>query len=150
MERSRRRPSTATLCRLLDRRAECHRLLGAFTAEAADLDALLLLAREHRDAPLQITTLHRHAWAMRKLGDLQRSVELAGEALNLARSLTDLDERTIQRLQAIGLAMLSNGQSDLGEISKAEETVAEAIRLCHCCGRRLRQRHLLYGHSRGC
>ena len=108
---------------LLSRRAECSRMMGSLVAEAADLDAMLGLARDMRDPPRRVATLIARSAVARKVGDLAEGRRLAEEALALARQAGD------RKLEAASLVALSDLCGRMGEYTENHDLAQEALRL---------------------
>jgi len=134
-ERKRRRPASALLIRLLDRRAECHRLMGNFPAESADLDEMAHLAEQTGDVLLQAAALNRRGWATSRIGQLDQSLHLAQTALALARRVTDPALAEVaRRAEARCLAGLAWSQLALDRLAQSRENASAAVDLAHELG----------------
>jgi tetratricopeptide (TPR) repeat protein len=75
---------------LLDGRAECLRMLGDYTAEVADLEAMAELARAQNEPASQVQVAGRLAFAHHVLGNLAEGEAQARAGLTLARQAGDV------------------------------------------------------------
>ncbi len=112
-----------TFYALLDDRAECHRHLGSFPAQAADLEAMVRLAEEMGDPVRQIEAVSRLADLRIWQGELAEARHLAETALAKAR------ERQDRKLEADSLAVLGNVCLRAGEAAQGKEHAGGALDL---------------------
>lgn len=130
LERTRSRPSPGTLNRLLDRRAECFRLAGLFSSEAADLDELRALAQRSNRPLQEAAIVARRALSMGRMGQLSEALDEGREALALAtQAVRSRRTKAALRVQARCLAMMSWGYSGLDQLTQAGEKAAQAMEL---------------------
>lgn len=95
--------------------------LERFQLAQEHLQAGLALERATGNIPGLIRTLHRLAELASGMGDTQRFVAWADEALTLARTLDD------PWLLARSLAVMTTALADHGELDRAAETGAESL-----------------------